>query len=471
MLKSSKKKIVVLICMLLFCAFQFNCFAADNKTKSTKAEEQKSENLQFEFIKNLQNILNTGDLNAAILSFDSMPEKIQDDVDLLLIKASLLISATRVDEAVLLLDQLEKKSPSNIEILEMKIVALKAKGKNPKNVQAKKDAIAKVLAKDPNNAVANIELGQENVLSKKYKIARNYFKKALKSAPNDLSANFGLGQTCYYIGDIEESKEAFKKILEINPNEAIAYQYLGKLEAEDENYKRATEYCQKAILLDGQNYDFYMDLGTYSRFCGKFADAEKAWTKAISLNPTEFLAYAYRAGLYDEQNKFDLALQDYRKVVETNPKYYFAYEALGILAWHEQNWEEARKAFEIAYSYNKENVSYPLMIASCYHKLKKTQQAKTFLQQVMKTKAEKNTLEFQMIRLFHDLGPGNAETEIALKIQKEDKSNVRGKMLYYFGLYYEIKNITNLSKKYYSEVTNMQSPMFFEYRLAEWGLQ
>ena len=76
-----------------------------------------------------------------------------------------------------------------------------------------------------------------------------------------------------------------------------------------------------------------------------------------------------------------------------------------------------------------------------------------------------------MIRMYHDMGPGNAETDIALKIQKEDKTNVRGKMLYYFALYYELKNKEQLALKYYGEVKNMQSPMFFEYRLAEWSLE
>ena len=44
-------------------------------------------------------------------------------------------------------------------------------------------------------------------------------------------------------------------------------------------------------------------------------------------------------------------------------------------------------------------------------------------------------------------------------------------MLYYFALYYELKNKEQLALKYYGEVKNMQSPMFFEYRLAEWSLE
>lgn len=446
-------------------------FAADVKGKNSTAPakqntQTKGVNPRVQFVQGLQKFLAAGDLEKAIASFDELDEKLADDTGLLLIKASLLISASRLDEASTVLNGLEAKDASNLDVLEMKIMVAKAQG--PKGAAAKSSAISKVLAIDPNNATANIELGQEQVINHKYKAAQNYFKKALKSSPKDFNALFGLGQTSYYLNEIDDSREAFQKLLEINPNEAIAYQYLAKLDAEKENYKAAIENVKKAVSLEADNYEFYMDLGTYSRFVGKFKDAEDAWTKAISLNPDYFLAYAYRAGLYDEQNKFAEALKDYRKVIETNPKYYFAYEALGILAWHEGNWEEARQAFEKAYGYQKTNISYPLMIAVCYHKQGKAQMAKMFLEKVMKETTDKTTLEFQMIRLYHDMGPGNAETDIALKIQKEESSQKRGKLLYYFALYYELKGKDQLAIKYYGEVTNMQSPMFFEFRLAEW---
>lgn len=456
-----------IIAILLSAASVFSGFAAEVKNEKNSGAKAPS-NSKVTFVQNLQNILETGDMDKAIAYFDSLSAADTNDTGLMLIKGSLLISAGKLKEATDLLNSLEEKDPSNIEVLEMKIIAAKAAG--PKSSSAKKAAINKVIALDPNNATANIELAQEQVLNHKYKTARNYYKKALISAPKDPTALFGLGQTSYYLNDIDEAKIAFKKMLALNPNEAIAYQYLGKLEAEDENYKAALEYITKAIEIEDDNYDFYMDLGQYSRYRGKFADAEKAWTKAISINPDYFLAYTYRAGLYDEQNKLSQALNDYRKVIETNPDYYFGYEALGLLAWHEKSYDEARAAFEKAYSYNKENVSYPLMIAACYIKAGKLQKAKLFLEQVMKSMPDKQTVEFSMVRLYHDQGPGNAENDIALKIPKIDKTTPRGKMLYYFALYYELKGVETLATKYYTEVKNMQSPMFFEYRLAEWSL-
>ena len=36
-------------------------------------------------------------------------------------------------------------------------------------------------------------------------------------------------------------------------------------------------------------------------------------------------------------------------------------------------------------------------------------------------------------------------------------------------MYYDIKGDTSLAQKYYVEVCSIQSPMFFEYRLAKWA--
>jgi len=48
-------------------------------------------------------------------------------------------------------------------------------------------------------------------------------------------------------------------------------------------------------------------------------------------------------------------------------------------------------------------------------------------------------------------------------------SNKSGKYLYYLALYYDLKGDVSLAQKYYVEVCAIQSPMFFEYRLAKWA--
>ena len=65
----------------------------------------------------------------------------------------------------------------------------------------------------------------------------------------------------------------------------------------------------------------------------------------------------------------------------------------------------------------------------------------------------------------------NAENAVLKMLDKETNKTKRGKMMYYFALYYDLKGMKQVASEYYGKITQMQTPMFFEYRLAEWGLK
>ena len=60
---------------------------------------------------------------------------------------------------------------------------------------------------------------------------------------------------------------------------------------------------------------------------------------------------------------------------------------------------------------------------------------------------------------------------VANKAKNEENSTLRGKYLFYIGLYYDVRGDDLEAKKYYNEVLKMQTPLFFEYRFAEWSVK
>lgn len=416
------------------------------------------------FAEELQKHLMAGDINGAISLYKDIPENLKDDVDLKILESSLLLSVGRLEEAKTIVNELKNSGNNTIEVMEVNAEIANASGKLA-DIQKATDELLKA---DPANVTANLILGNRWALKKKYKLACDYYRKVISKESTNEDGLFGYGQMSYYLGNLKESEKAFKKLAEVNPESDIAYQYLGKLAAEEENYKLSIENIQKAIALNPQNSDYYIDLGNYSRNLGRYDDAEKAWTKSIELAPDYFLGYTYRAGLYDEQNRTDEALADYKMVVKTNPKYYFAFEEIGILEFHKENWEEARKYFSKANEIS-ESYAYKLMILATYIKQGKTFEMKQLSEKYMKS-LDRNSLEYKMIRLYHDQGPVNAENAVAKDIEKETSKNKKGKMKYYLALYYDMKGSKSVAAEYYNQITKMQTPMFFEYRLAEWAL-
>lgn len=436
---------------------------AETPAKPEKKQPEDPPNIKF--AKQLQAKLDAGDTKGAIECFNSIPKSLEDDAELKLILGALYVSDTQYDNAIATANKILETEPSNMDAFELISVAQRAKG----DKKAYKQTLDQILLADPYNSSANVQKAEDYALNKKWKLARECYRKAVKGDPSNMDARFGFAQMTYYSGDIDDAKNSFQIILDKDPTNAAAYAYLGKIAAEEENYLKATKYVTEAIKYDPLNYDYWIDYGNDLRYQGKNSEALKAWNKAVELDPTYFLAYTYIAGLYDEQNKYDEALTYYLKVIETNPKYFYSYEEIAILAYHLGRYDEAIQYFNKTYEYSN-SYAYKLMAAACYLKKGDSLKAKNTLTPILKT-LDKDSLEYLMVRFWSEAYSRNAESTLVNKIAKEDNSNKRGKMLFYMGLYYEINKFEERANEYYAKVTGMQAPMFFEYRIAEWGLE
>lgn len=435
------------------------------QTKQEPKKKEPEEPPNVKFAKKLQELLDKNDIQGAIEHFNNIPKQLADDLDLKNLLGALYYSDNQYDNAIATANEILLLDENNIEALELISMCNRAKG----DKASYKATADQILAKDPYNPAINIQRAEDYALSKKYKLARDSYKKALKGDPENPDALFGYAQMSFYTDDVKTAEEVFQQILDKDPANAAALAYMGKIAYDAENYLRASKFIVEALKYDSNNYDYWMDYGTYLRYQGKFDDAAKAWTKATQLDPSYFLAYAYLAGNYDDLGVWDKALENYHKVIETNPKYFYAYESAAVLEFHAKNYKEAialfNKAYEVSPSY-----SYSLMIAICYLKMNDSFNAKKILTAQLK-KLKNDSTEYNLIRFYAESYNRNAENSLIQKINKETNSNNRGKMLFYMGMYYELNKGDVLSKEYYAKVTNMQAPMFFEYRIAEWGLE
>lgn len=451
----------------LFFGIITSCATKPEKDNTATAPEEKTfeESPNIKFARKLQSELEKDNVKGAIALFDEIPESLKDDQELQLILGALFISDAQYDNAIIIGNKILEIDFSNSDALELISYAQRAKGDN----KAYKETLNKILEQNPYDAAANIQKAQDYSLNRKWKLARECYRKALKTEPTNLDAKFGYAQTSYYCDDIALAKNTFEEILEQDSKNAPALAYLGKIYGEEENYLKASKYISEALKYDSQNYDYWLDYGKFLRYQGKYDDAISAWKTATNLDSTYFLAYAYLAGIYDELNKFEDALFYYQKVIETNPKYFYAYEEMGILAYHTQKYEDAITYFNKAYE-NSASYAYKLMVAASYLKLGKKFEAKNTLNPVLK-KMDRNSTEYFLVRFWVESYSRIAENSLIAKINKEDNSNKRGKMLFYLGLYYELNDFPQMATEYYTKVTKLNAPMFFEYRIAEWSIE
>ncbi len=425
--------------------------------------EEEAEFTGVGFANELYTVLQTGGIEDALLLFNTVPTEHKEDFSVNYLHASLLLSSGKYDEAQKLTNKLEHTQPDNIDVLLLNTMLAKAQG----NTDKKNALLKKIIEKDPLNSDAHVEMAHDQMLKRNYALAKKYYQKGLESDPVNPDALFGLGQSSYYTGDLNLSKNVFTKIVDLYPQNSLGWAYLGKLEAEAENYKKATDYIEKAIALEDDYCDFWVDYGNYLRYQGKYDQAEIAWSRALQINGEHFLAYIYRASLYDEQNKLDNALSDYLKIVKIKPEYPYSYESLGMIYWHKEDWAKSREAFTEVYKLNGANISYPLMISATYLKEGKKKENKEFLSLVMKN-MDRNSAEYAVVRLYYDgINPAAVEKKIA----GVTNASLKGKLTFYMGLFYNILGDDLSAKKQYIQVKSLPSPMFFEYKMNDWALQ
>ncbi|MBW2037520.1 MAG: protein kinase, partial [Deltaproteobacteria bacterium] len=188
--------------------------------------------------------------------------------------------------------------------------------------------VADLTDKEKYGILAFHARGVENDLEK----AVNYLKMLVALYPDYCAAHNNLGWYFQQMGRYEDAVVEYKKALRIDPYLMLPYSgmnwiYLYNLGELDS----AIVCCKRQISYDGQNAWAYDNLGW--AFLGKdsLKRAQKAFEKALEINP-QFIWDLYRlAFTYRLQGHFQEAIRPLEKILEIDPTESSAHYNLGII--------------------------------------------------------------------------------------------------------------------------------------------
>jgi tetratricopeptide (TPR) repeat protein len=154
--------------------------------------------------------------------------------------ALLMVSARKGGSAAL--------GPSSTEEVLKQGFAAQALGR-PEDAEK---AYAAVLDSDPNNKIANYNMGVIEQRKRNNDKSEEYYQRALSADPNFVPALFNLAIQHEAAGKLRESESLYRKIIELDPSMARAHLNLGfllmrKLDREEEGKAEIL----RAIELDG----------------------------------------------------------------------------------------------------------------------------------------------------------------------------------------------------------------------------
>jgi tetratricopeptide (TPR) repeat protein len=131
-----------------------------------------------------------------------------------------------------------------------------------------------VLVRDPENALAHVNLGTALIVLRDYEQAAQHLRSATSLTPTRAEAWFNLGLALAKLDQSDAARAAYHRALQLRPTYAKCRFNLGNLLAREGKFHEARQHFERAIALDPDYTDAYRNLSAAHR-------AQGAWKEAI----------------------------------------------------------------------------------------------------------------------------------------------------------------------------------------------
>jgi len=211
---------------------------------------------------------------------------------------------------------------------------------------------AAVVEEQPATSIDGIEYKIENVQQLveraealfrdgEYGRTIEIFKRVLELDPTNHAVWAKLAHTYRYWYHMEESEQAFLKAIELDPQNDFYYTDLAKLYRNTHNFEKANWALQESLKINPNNAMAYSyGLGYLYFEFQQYEDSEKAFLKALSMDPEQEMAYMGLGDLYREMGRYEESEEMYKEAFKREP-HSEAYLGLGWLYLYQHRYEEA----------------------------------------------------------------------------------------------------------------------------------
>jgi tetratricopeptide (TPR) repeat protein len=144
----------------------------------------------------------------------------------------------------------------------------------------------------------------------------------------------------------EESMKTIDKVLKQDPQNAMGYFLFGMNFKESGDTIRAINSFQKAVELDAELIDAWLNLGQLYEAIGDPL-AERYFDNAIRIAPDDVIALHSKADYLSNQNDLEGAIELYRKMISIDPQYEVAYFNSGLIFLDMDSIAQAKNQFDL----------------------------------------------------------------------------------------------------------------------------
>lgn len=383
---------------------------------------------------------------------------------------ALLLTEGRLEEAVEEADYWITLYPEDVDLIYLRSVCAYQLGNTP---QAE-EFLNKGLALNDQDSDLNLLKARLYLDKRDYTQANRHLSVTLKTDPDNFQALIQKSDVLMHLGQgnddlneqfLRESIKVLNHLEEVEPS--YPYTYVDRarvLTVLGETGDAYVDYS-KAIELEPQVEWHYLDRARLTlKYRNDRLDALEDLKKCEEIDPDNFLANVFMAGIYYDELEFDKSLYYYQKVIEARPEYYFAYEYLGLLYYVNGDYSQAKRAFLTAYDRLNDDEGYILMAALSMMQMDERKQALDLVTQVARS-LERDSLAYEVFRYYLE---GGSDYFVQEKIRKESNEELQKKFYFYLAELYLMQDSTGSAEQCFSKAQELD--FGFEARAAQWRM-
>lgn len=179
--------------------------------------------------------------------------------------------------------------------------------------------LKEALADCPESPYLTAELVSLYIENNEMELALPLGEYALTQNPGDIELRSMMGGLYFKLQKFDRAVEEYKTIIKMDSENLAAYLYLATIYAHEKKYRLA-ENCYLELLK--RDPDNIIGMYYYAKtliLMDRPAEAEIFYQKIIAERPAFDAAWLALAGLYEEQKKYQEAIDAYRRYLDINP--------------------------------------------------------------------------------------------------------------------------------------------------------